>query len=231
MMKQKSPSLLGGVTLATLATVILMPLLLPSATLATEILIFAMAALACNLLLGYTGLLSFGQGIFFGGGAYIASITMIHWNFGLLSALITAMLTGAILAGLVGALSIRRKGIYFVMLTLSFSQMAYFIAYSMSDWTGGDNGLLDIPRPALTLLGFEITDLVSSEAFYAFVATLFMLIFIFARRVIHSPFGTTLVAIRENENRASAVGFFRRHYRYCRGAVCDAAEFCTLVEY
>ncbi len=213
MMKQKSPSLLGGVTLATLATVILMPLLLPSATLATEILIFAMAALACNLLLGYTGLLSFGQGIFFGGGAYIASITMIHWNFGLLSALITAMLTGAILAGLVGALSIRRKGIYFVMLTLSFSQMAYFIAYSMSDWTGGDNGLLDIPRPALTLLGFEITDLVSSEAFYAFVATLFMLIFIFARRVIHSPFGTTLVAIRENENRASAVGFSTNHFK------------------
>ena len=94
MMKQKSPSLLGGVTLATLATVILMPLLLPSATLATEILIFAMAALACNLLLGYTGLLSFGQGIFFGGGAYIASITMIHWNFGLLSALLPAIVSG-----------------------------------------------------------------------------------------------------------------------------------------
>ncbi|MDO6564611.1 branched-chain amino acid ABC transporter permease [Amphritea sp. 1_MG-2023] len=213
MMKQKKSSLFGGVTLAALATVIVMPMLLPSATLATEILIFAMAALACNLLLGYTGLLSFGQGIFFGGGAYVASICMINWNFGLLSALLTAMLTGALLAGLVGALSIRRTGIYFVMLTLSFSQMAYFIAYSLSDWTGGDNGLLDIPRPALTLLGFEISDLVSSQAFYAFVGTLFMVIFVFARRVIHSPFGTTLVAIRENENRASAVGFSTNHFK------------------
>ncbi|MDX2421564.1 MAG: branched-chain amino acid ABC transporter permease [Amphritea sp.] len=213
MMKQKKSSLFGGVTLAALVTIIVMPLLLPSATLATEILIFAMAALACNLLLGYTGLLSFGQGIFFGGGAYVASICMIHWQFGLLEALLIAMLTGALLAGLVGALSIRRKGIYFVMLTLSFSQMAYFIAYSLSDWTGGDNGLLDIPRPALMLLGFEVSDLVSSEAFYAFVGVLFMLIFVFARRVIHSPFGTTLVAIRENENRASAVGFSTNHFK------------------
>lgn len=209
----KRVSIFGGVTLAALVAVVLMPLLLPSATLATEILIFALAALGCNLLLGYTGLLSFGQAIFFGGGAYVASLTMIHLGFGLMGALLAAMLAGAVLAALVGLLAIRRTGIYFVMLTLAFTQMVYFLAYTMSDWTGGDNGLLDVPRPPLTLLGFEVSDLTSSHAFYTFVAVLFMLIFVFARRVIHSPFGTTLVAIRENENRASAVGFSTNHFK------------------
>ncbi|KEA64401.1 Branched-chain amino acid transport system permease protein LivM [Marinobacterium lacunae] len=206
-------SIFSGVTLAALAAVILMPLVLPSATLATEILIFAMAALGCNLLLGYTGLLSFGQGIFFGGGAYIASLSMIHLDFGLFGALVAAMIAGSLLATLVGALAIRRTGIYFVMLTLAFSQMAYFLAYTLSDWTGGDNGLLDVPRPALSLFGFELADLTSSYAFYAFVGVLFLAIFVFARRVIHSPFGTTLVAIRENEGRASAVGFSTNHFK------------------
>ncbi|WP_051299086.1 branched-chain amino acid ABC transporter permease [Marinobacterium litorale] len=210
---KKQASIFSGVTLAALAAVVLMPLLLPSATLATEILIFALAALGCNLLLGYTGLLSFGQAIFFGGGAYVASLTMIHLNFGLLGALFAAMVSGAALAALVGLLAIRRTGIYFVMLTLAFTQMAYFLAYTLSDWTGGDNGLLDVPRPPLTLLGFEISDLTSSYAFYTFVAVMFMLIFVFARRVIHSPFGTTLVAIRENEGRASAVGFSTNHFK------------------
>ncbi|SEG61083.1 branched-chain amino acid ABC transporter permease [Marinobacterium lutimaris] len=210
---KKQASIFSGVTLAALAAVVLMPLLLPSATLATEILIFALAALGCNLLLGYTGLLSFGQAIFFGGGAYVASLTMIHLGFGLLGALFAAMIAGAALAALVGLLAIRRTGIYFVMLTLAFTQMAYFLAYTLSDWTGGDNGLLDVPRPPLTLFGFEISDLTSSYAFYTFVAVMFMLIFVFARRVIHSPFGTTLVAIRENEGRASAVGFSTNHFK------------------
>lgn len=206
-------SIFRGITLIALVLIVLMPFLLPSITLATEILIFALAALACNLLLGYTGLLSFGQGIFFGGGAYSASLVMIHLDFGLISALMTAVLIGALLALIVGALSIRRAGIYFVMLTLAFTQMAYFLAYTFSDWTGGDNGLLDVPRPALALFGITISELKSSESFYIFVAVVFALIFVFARRIIHSPFGTTLVAIRENENRSSAVGFSTNHFK------------------
>ena len=136
-----------GLLWLVIAVLIGLPLVLPSATLASEILIFALAALACNLLLGYTGLLSFGQGIFFGAGAYCAALLMIHLQLGLFSALLGAALVGALLALLVGALAIRRTGIYFVMLTLAFSQMAYFIAYTLSDWTGGDNGLLSVPRP------------------------------------------------------------------------------------
>jgi len=147
--KGRTPALL----LLVLASVVALPLILPSATLATEILIFALAALACNLLLGYTGLLSFGQGIFFGVGAYGAALLMIHLNWGMFSALLGAAVFGAFLALLVGALAIRRKGIYFVMLTLAFSQMAYFLAYTLSGWTGGDNGLLDVPRPTTESAG------------------------------------------------------------------------------
>ena len=197
--------------LLVVAVLIGLPLVLPSATLATEILIFAMAALACNLLLGYTGLLSFGQGIFFGAGAYCAALLMIHLQ--LFSALLGAALAGGFLAFLVGALAIRRTGIYFVMLTLAFSQMAYFLTYTLSDWTGGDNGLLNVPRPEIRIGDTVLMSLSDARYFYAFVAVLFLLIFIGARRVIASPFGSTLMAIRENETRAAAIGYDTRHFK------------------
>lgn len=203
----------GGTTLAVVAILVLLPLLLPSATLATEILIFAMAALACNLLLGYGGLLSFGQGLFFGAGSYLAALAMIHFEVGLIAALGIAAAAGAAIATAVGWLAIRRTGIYFVMLTLALAQMGYFLAYTLSKWTGGDNGLLDVPRPPLALFGVVLADLGGAHAFYAFVAALFLLVYVGARRVIDSPFGSTLVAIRENETRASAVGFDTRHFK------------------
>ncbi len=203
----------GGTTVAVLAVLILLPIVLPSATLATEIVIFAMAALACNLLLGYGGLLSFGQGLFFGAGSYLASLAMIHGHLGLISALLVAIAAGAAIATAVGWLAIRRTGIYFVMLTLALAQMGYFLAYTLADWTGGDNGLLDVPRPPLALFGITLADLHGAGAYYAFVAALFFLVYIGARRVIDSPFGSTLVAIRENETRAAAVGFDTRHYK------------------
>lgn len=203
----------SGTTLAMLAVVIGLPVVLPSATLATEILIFAMAALACNLLLGYTGLLSFGQAIFFGAGAYCSALAMIHWQVGLLGALLLALAVGGVLALLVGMLCIRRKGIYFVMLTLALTQMAYFLAYTLSDWTGGDNGLLDVPRPPLALGEITLLSFDSPLAFYGLVAVLFAAIYIVARRITDSPFGSTLLAIRENESRASALGYDTRLFK------------------
>jgi branched-chain amino acid transport system permease protein len=199
-----------------------MPVVLPSRTMATEILIFAMATLACNLLLGYGGLLSFGQAIFFGSGAYLSSLVMIHGGFGLLPALLTAAVAGAILAALVGALAIRRTGIYFVMMTLAFNQTAYFIAYTLSDWTGGDNGLLDVPRPSPTLFGVTLVDLSDATAYYAFTAALFFLIFIAVRKIIASPFGSTLIAVRENEARAGALGYDTRNFKIVAFAVSGA---------
>lgn len=207
--KGRAPALL----LLVVASLVALPLLLPSATLATEILIFALAALACNLLLGYTGLLSFGQGIFFGVGAYGAALLMIHLQWGMFAALLGAAVFGAFLALLVGALAIRRTGIYFVMLTLAFSQMAYFLAYTLSGWTGGDNGLLDVPRPNIEIAGRVLFDLADPRHFYVFVAVLFLLVFAGALRVIRSPFGSTLLAIRENETRAAAIGYDTRHFK------------------
>ncbi len=203
----------GGTTPAVLAILALLPVAVPSATLATEILIFAMAALACNLLLGYGGLLSFGQGLFFGVGSYLAALAMIHLEVGLVAALAIAVAAGAAVATAVGWLAIRRTGIYFVMLTLALAQMGYFLAYTLSKWTGGDNGLLDVPRPPLALFGVELASLDGAYAYYAFVAVLFLAVYVGARRVIDSPFGSTLVAIRENEARAAAVGFDTRHFK------------------
>lgn len=209
----KGKSLFGGTTLIALGVVVVMPFILPSTSLSCEILIFAMAVLASNLLLGYTGLLSFGQGIFFGAGAYLSSLAMIHGHVGLFPALAVGILSGAVTALVVGALAIRRAGIYFVMLTLAFTQMAYFITYTASDITGGDNGLLDIPRPPVSVFGLSLVDLTPLAAFYAFVAVIFMVVFVAARRVIQSPFGSTLVAIRENEDRAMAVGYDVRQFK------------------
>jgi branched-chain amino acid transport system permease protein len=214
--------LLRGSTMIVALALLVLPITLPSPTLATEILIFAMAALACNLLLGYGGLLSFGQSIFFGAGAYISSIVMIHANAGILTALLLAFCSGALIAALVGALAIRRKGIYFVMLTLAFCQTAYFIAYTLEDWTGGDNGLLDVPRPPLTLLGATLSDLGGALSYYTFVAVFFFLIFVAVKRVITSPFGSVLIAIRENEDRADAIGYNTRHFKIMAFAISGA---------
>ncbi|MDR3176595.1 MAG: branched-chain amino acid ABC transporter permease [Desulfovibrio sp.] len=218
----KDSELLGGTTPVVAIALVLLPVVLPSAALATEILIFALAALACNLLLGYGGLLSFGQGIFFGAGAYLASLAMIHAGAGFLTALATAALSGTLIAAVVGALAIRRTGIYFVMMTLAFNQTAYFIAYTLDEWTGGENGLLDVPRPPLALFGATLADLGSPMSYYVFVAVVFLLIFVATKRVIASPFGSTLIAIRDNEARADAVGYNTKHFKIVAFAVSGA---------
>lgn len=200
-------------TLVALTVVVVLPVVLPSASLATEILIFAMASLACNLLLGYAGLLSFGQGILFGTGAYVGAIAMMRGSVGLLGGMAAAIVAGAIIAAAVGALAIRRTGIYFVMLTLAFAQMAYFAAYTLQGWTGGDNGLLDVPRPPLAFFGVDLVSLADPRLYYGFVAILYVLVFMGAQRVIRSPFGSTLRAIGENEERAIAVGYNTRHFK------------------
>ncbi|MBB5389946.1 MULTISPECIES: branched-chain amino acid ABC transporter permease [unclassified Herbaspirillum] len=194
-------------TLLAAAVALLLPLCLGSGTLATEVLVFALAALGCNLLLGYTGLMSFGQGIFFGVGSYTAGVVLLQLKAPLLATLAMAALGGAMAALLVGWFSIRQRGTYFVMLTLAFAQMFYFLAYTMKDVTGGDNGLLDIPRPPLALFGLTLLPTTSSWQYYTVVAILFVLVFWLLQRVVDSVLGRTLLAVRDNEARASAVGY------------------------
>lgn len=199
--------------LLALLVVCILPLTLRSGSLATEVLVFALAALGCNLLLGYTGLLSFGQGIFFGLGSYCAGLVLTRTAMPISVALLAAIVIGAAAAALVGWFSIRQRGTYFVMLTLAFGQLFYFLAYTTPDLTGGDNGLLDIPRPALGLFGKSLVPLTSPWQYYAFVGVLFLVVFWLLMRVSHSVFGRTLLAIRDNEARAAAVGYDVKRFK------------------
>jgi branched-chain amino acid transport system permease protein len=189
------------------AVAVAMPLLMQSGSLASEVLIFALAAMGCNLLLGYTGLLSFGQGIFFGLGSYTIALLLTRWHLSMPLALVAAIALGAAGAAVVGWVSIRQKGTYFVMLTLAFAQMFYFLAYTFTGLTGGDNGLLDVPRPGISILGRVVWPLATPWQYYGFVATLFLLAFWFLLRITRSTFGRTLLAIRDNPERAAAVGY------------------------
>lgn len=193
--------------LLALAVVLVMPLMMQSGSLASEVLIFGLAAMGCNLLLGYTGLLSFGQGIFFGLGSYTIALTLTRWPLPMPLALAAAVAMGALGAALVGWVAIRQRGTYFVMLTLAFAQMFYFLAYSFPGLTGGDNGLLDIPRPAIAMAGITLWPLTSPWQYYGFVAAIFLMAFWLLQKASNSIFGRTLLAVRDNEERAGAIGY------------------------
>ena len=199
-----------------LATVLVLPLFLKSGILASEILVYALAAVACNLLVGYTGLLSFGQGIFFGTGSYVAGVLLTRYGVPVWLMLAVACVVGAAIATAVGWLSIRRQGVYFVMLTLAFAQFFYFLAYTFSGITGGDNGLLDVPRP---VIGRALD---SPWSYYVFVAVSFLVIFAMMLRATQSTFGRTLVAVRDNQERAAAIGFPVKAFKTAAFAISGA---------
>lgn len=187
--------------LAILAAVIVLPIVVRPA-IASEIWIFAIFGLGANLLMGYTGLLSFGQATFFGSAAYVAGWLLKHYAINVFLALGIGVGVGALSALVVGYLCVQRSGIYFIMLTFALNQLFYFVAYQWTTVTGGEDGMPGIPRPAL--LGINFGDPV---AYYAFVSVLFLLSLWLMKRIVESPLGKILVAIRENEVRAEAVGF------------------------
>jgi branched-chain amino acid transport system permease protein len=198
-------------TTAALGVMLLaLPFLLPSVTLASELVVFAVGALSCALLLGLVGLLSFGQGLFFGLGAYGSAILLKDGGAATLPSVLAAAVLAAAVAGLLGLLAVRRRGVYFVMLTLAFAQMGYFTMLTLKDITGGENGLTGVPRPPL-LAG--IGTLAAPGAIYAALAALCFLAFLLAQRVAASPFGSVLRAIRENEERAEALGYDVRLFK------------------
>ena len=187
--------------LAVLAAVVLLPVVVRHA-LATEIWIFAIFGLGLNLLLGYTGLLSFGQSTFFGSAAYVAGYLLKHYAINVFLALAIGIVVGAVSAALVGYLCVQRSGLYFIMLTFALNQMFYFIAYQWTTVTGGEDGMPGIGRPALLGVDFR-----SPLAYYVFVAALFLLSLWIMKRIVESPLGKILQAIRENDVRAEAVGY------------------------
>ncbi|GLZ02540.1 branched-chain amino acid ABC transporter permease [Actinomadura sp. NBRC 104412] len=168
---------------------------------ALDIACWALFAAAVDLLLGFTGLLSFGHAAFWGGSAYVTGLIALHSGLPFPVAVAGGAAFAALLALPIGFLSVRLTGIYFAMVTLAFAQMVYFVANQWRDVTGGENGLQGIPR--------EFFGLDLSEPFSFYYAGLpFLLAGLFAAwRIVRSPFGRVLVAIRDNPNRARALGY------------------------
>ena len=176
---------------------------------ALDIAAWALFAVALDLLLGYAGLLSFGHAAFWGGSAYVAGLTALHWGLPFPLAVLVGAGFAMLLAWPIGVLSVRRSGIYFAMVTLAFAQMLYFIVNQWRGLTGGENGLQGVP---VHLFGIEA---VERDAFYFYYAALPLILLgmWFAWRVVHSPFGRVLVATRDNPARARALGYDVERYR------------------
>ena len=184
-----------------LASIVLLPFIVRPA-IASEIWIFAIFGLGLNLLLGYTGLLSFGQSTFFGSAAYVAGWLLKTYGINVFFALGIGVGVGALSALVVGYLCVQRSGLYFIMLTFALNQLFYFIAYQWTSVTGGEDGMPGVPRPEFLGVDFK-----NPLNYYAFVSVVFLFFLYLMKRIVESPLGKILVAIRENEVRAAAVGY------------------------
>ena len=192
--------------LAVIAFLLIFPLVMPYEALAINILIFGLYAVGFNLLFGYTGMLSFGHASFLGVGSYLCGIAIVSGGWPWWAA-IAAGVAAATLVGLVmGYLAIRTRGIYFSMVTLALGQIVYYAFYKAEQWTGGENGLRGIQVPAFNVLGLQV-DLLNPTSKYYFILAFVALALWLVSRLLNSPFGAVLEAIRENEKRAAACGF------------------------
>src|ERR1700689_1004439 len=190
-----------------LALIVVSPSVLYSVFL-MRVLTAALFACAFNLMIGYVGLLSFGHAAFFGMGSYVTAWTMKTWHVDASIAIIFGGLTGAALGLVLGYLAIRRSSIYFAMITLALAQMGYFFCLEAS-FTGGEDGIQQVPRGYM----FGFLDLSNDMTMYWVVAAVFLGGFLLVHRIIHSPFGQVLKGIRENEPRATSLGYRTDDYK------------------
>jgi branched-chain amino acid transport system permease protein len=196
------------------AVFLVFPFLVPYRELATQVLIYGLFALGFNVLYGYTGILSFGHAAYWGLGAYGTGIALAKLKLGSLWAGLAVGLGVAGLGGVViGFLCLRRRGIYLAMLTLAFAQLLYFVGFHAADLTGGDDGLRGIPLLPLALPGLSLS-LKQPLAFYYFAFVIVTLAVASLKRILDSPFGAVLQAIRENGERAAACGYDTNRVRH-----------------
>ena len=185
---------------------LILPFVMPYEALAINILVFGLFAMGFNLLFGYMGLLSFGHGAFLGMGGYLTGISMVHFSLPWGLAIVIGVL-GAALGGLVmGFLAIRTRGIYFSMVTLALGQIIYYIFYKAESLTGGENGLRGVKVDSFSFFGFTV-DLLNPITKYYFIFIFVLAAIWFVSRILNSPLGAVMEAIRENEKRAAACGF------------------------
>src|SRR5882724_11021231 len=174
--------------------------------LATRVLVLGLAAMSLNFLLGFTGVLSFGHAAYFGLGAYGTGLTLKLLASSTPLAIVLGMLLGTVAGAALGALIARRRGVYFAMVTIAFGQVFYFIAFRWNALTGGDDGLRGFSRQPVDLGVFTLDILNNLTLFYYFVLACFALATGIMALLLRSPFGRTLLAIRENERRARYLG-------------------------
>ena len=197
---------LGGFWMALALAPYWMPWVGGYTALGTRVLVLGLAAMSVNFLLGFTGMLSFGHAAYFGLGAYGAGLTLKLLAASTPLSLLLGTLTGGIAGAVLGALIVHRRGVYFAMVTIAFGQVFYYIAFQWSTLTGGDDGLRGFSRQPIHLGPFSIDILNNANAFYYFVLICFALSVGIMGFVLRSPFGHTMIAIRENERRARFLG-------------------------
>jgi branched-chain amino acid transport system permease protein len=186
--------------------VLIFPLIMPFTALAVNILIYGLYALGFNLLFGYLGLLSFGHAALFGTGAYLCGIAIVHYGLPWYVAIAFGMFGGLVMAAAIGALAIRTRGIYFAMVTMALSQCVFYLFYQAESWTGGENGLRGINVRIINIFGMEF-DFINPLTRYYVVAAFVIVSFYVLSRILASPFGAVIEAVRENEARARASGY------------------------
>jgi branched-chain amino acid transport system ATP-binding protein/branched-chain amino acid transport system permease protein len=200
---------LGLAALALLVLPLAMPLLGLSINTASMVVILAMAAMGLNLLVGYTGLTSFGQGMWFGIGAYAAGLIQLHWFGGeIWLPIVFSIVIVAVLATVIGIFILRRRGVYFSLLTLALAALTYTIAFRWSDVTGGEDGLGGLKRGTLGPIALD-----GALTYYIVVALVGLAVLYALLRLVRSPFGHVLVAIRENQLRATFQGYPVERYK------------------
>jgi branched-chain amino acid transport system permease protein len=192
--------------LASMLFLAVFPFIMPYEALAINILIFGLFAMGFNLLFGYMGLLSFGHAAFLGTGSYLTGISIVHFGLSWGTAILVGVI-GAAIAGLImGFLAIRTRGIYFSMVTLALGQIMYYVFYKAESLTGGENGLRGVRVDSFNIFGIPVDFLNPLVKYY--IILFFVVIAIwFISRILNSPLGAVMEAIRENEKRASACGF------------------------
>jgi len=173
-----------------------------------KLLCFAMFACAFNLLLGFTKMLSFGHAAYFGSAAYATGWLVTVQGWGTIAGILGGVAVALLLGLVIGAIAVRRQGIYFAMITLALAQLVFFVCLQ-ADFTGGENGLQGIPRGSL----FGLIGLGNDRVMYYFVLAVFVAVFVLIRRIVHSPFGQVLKAIRANEPRAVSLGYKVDRYK------------------
>lgn len=204
----------GHTSLVVLTLVLIsLPGILPSRMMAAEILIMSFPTLAFIMLLGYTGLLSFCTGSLFAVGAYTAGLLVARFDLNVLLAILAGVILTGVVASIIGYLCIRQGGLIFALLTLAFNQIIWFVIWQWKSVTGGPDGIWGIQRSAVSV-GFLSVSIKSSFNFYIFVLVFFLLGFLFAKRLIESPFGKVLQGLRDSELRAIAIGYNPISYKW-----------------